>query len=77
MALADAGVTPETMAQACQAAHEAKGPNVRIAPAYVYAIVERWMAEPASRPPQSHESVAAETIRMIEREQQERARAAQ
>lgn len=41
IALAEQGVSVETVAAACETARAAK-PNERISPAYVVAIVERW-----------------------------------
>jgi uncharacterized protein YdaU (DUF1376 family) len=46
IALADQGVTVETMQAACDAAKKAK-PSESISPAYVLAIVERWAKEAA------------------------------
>lgn len=44
IALADQGVSVETIRAACDDAKRAK-PNERIAPAYVFAILERWARE--------------------------------
>lgn len=44
IALAEQGVTPETVAAACQEAKQSK-PDERISPAYVAAIVSRWAKE--------------------------------
>lgn len=44
IALADQGVTIETIDAACEEAKQAK-PNERIGPAYVAAIVQRWASE--------------------------------
>ncbi|SDC69830.1 Uncharacterized conserved protein YdaU, DUF1376 family [Massilia sp. PDC64] len=44
IALADQGVSVETMRAACEDAKRSK-PNERIAPAYVFAILERWARE--------------------------------
>jgi len=46
IALADQGVSVETMRAACEDAKRSK-PNERIAPAYVFAILERWAREAA------------------------------
>jgi uncharacterized protein YdaU (DUF1376 family) len=47
IALADQGVSVETMQAACETAKKAK-PNEPISPAYVMAIVERWAKEAAA-----------------------------
>jgi uncharacterized protein YdaU (DUF1376 family) len=47
IALADQGVSVETMRAACEAAKKAK-PNESIPPAYVLSIVERWAKEAAT-----------------------------
>jgi hypothetical protein len=44
IALAEQGVTVETVAAACEEARQAK-PNERISPAYIAAIIERWSKE--------------------------------
>jgi hypothetical protein len=46
MALAEQGVSVETVAAACADAKRSK-PDERIAPAYVFAILERWAKEAA------------------------------
>lgn len=68
IALAEAGITPAQASAAAAEAREAKGQNARIPPAYVYAILERWIAEPATRPAAAHDPVAVanEALRMQE-----------
>lgn len=48
IALADQGVTIETMQAACEAAKKAK-PNEAIPPAYVFSILERWAKDATTR----------------------------
>jgi hypothetical protein len=68
IALAEAGCTPEQAGAAAQEAIDAKGANARIPPAYVFAILERWRAQPASMPATLHDpnAAAAEALRMLE-----------
>lgn len=67
IALAAAGATPEQMTAAAAQAKDAKGPNARIPPAYVYAIVERWIAEPERSPvARDPNATAAEALRLLE-----------
>ncbi|WAW09732.1 YdaU family protein [Oxalobacter vibrioformis] len=47
MALAHQGISPETVAAACEEAKRAR-PDERIGPAYVVRIVERWAKDAAS-----------------------------
>lgn len=47
IALAEQGITPETVAAACEEAKQAK-PNQRISLGYVVAILERWSADAAA-----------------------------
>lgn len=47
IALADQGVSVETVRAACEAAKKAK-PNESIPPAYVLSILERWAKEAAT-----------------------------
>lgn len=69
-ALADAGVQPATVTAACQEARRAKPLPASISPAYVFAIVERWLTEPAGAPAgvvaYDSESVAASALRLLE-----------
>lgn len=67
IALAEAGTTPAQAEAAAQAAREAKGDGARIPPAYVFAILERWKAEPASMPIalQNPDEIAAQAVRMM------------
>jgi hypothetical protein len=44
IALAEQGVSPETVRAACEDAKRAK-PDERIAPGYVFSIIERWAAD--------------------------------
>lgn len=72
LAFAAAGITPQLAAAAADEARRTKGNGTRIPPGYVYAVLDRWLAEPASRPAAAYdpEAVAAEAIRiMAEREQ--------
>lgn len=46
IALAEQGITPETVAAACQEAKASK-PNEQIGPGYVVKIIERWAKEAA------------------------------
>ncbi len=68
-ALAEAGTTPQLAMAAADAARDAKGPNARIPPAYVLAILERWRTEPAAIPAaaQDPNAAAAEALRMLEK----------
>lgn len=68
IALAEAGVTPQQAEAAAEAARDAKGPNARIAPAYVFAILERWIAEPQTVPNAARNptDTAAEALRLLE-----------
>lgn len=67
IALAEAGTTPAQAEAAAQAAREAKGDGARIPPAYVFAILERWKAEPATMPValQNPDEIAAQAVRMM------------
>jgi hypothetical protein len=47
IAIAEQGVSPDTVRAACEDAKRSK-PNQRIAPPYVIAILERWAAEAAA-----------------------------
>lgn len=68
IALAEAGITPAHAEAAADQARETKGESARIPAAYVYAILERWIAEPSSRPAAAHDpiAVAHEALRMLE-----------
>lgn len=67
-ALAERGVTPAMARAAADEARQVKGDGVRIAPAYVFAILERWLAEPARVPAaaQDPKAAALEAIRILE-----------
>jgi len=68
LALAAGGITPALAEAAADEARRVKGPGARIPPAYVYAVLDRWLAEPESRPQSAYDpdAVAAEAIRMME-----------
>jgi uncharacterized protein YdaU (DUF1376 family) len=67
IALAEAGTTPAQAEAAAQAARDTKGDGARIPPAYVFAILERWKAEPATMPValQNPDEIAAQAVRMM------------
>lgn len=67
LAFAAAGITPQLAAAAADEARRTKGNGTRIPPGYVYAVLDRWLAEPASRPTAAYdpEAVAAEALRIM------------
>lgn len=77
IALAAAGITPEQMAAAAAQAREVKGDGQRIPAAYVYAIAERWLAEPSSVPALAYDpaAAAAAAVRMAEQREARDAKA--
>jgi uncharacterized protein YdaU (DUF1376 family) len=68
LALAKGGITPALAAAAAEEAKRVKGPGARIPPAYVYAVLDRWLAEPESRPQSAYDPAAEaqKAMRMME-----------